>query len=75
MNNILSYIDDLIESFFNKEKHYPSLLIMNSITKNKAMAQYKEDLKFVDCNITEKEDNYKGIKIQIDETETIVSVK
>jgi hypothetical protein len=74
MNNLLSYIDNLIVNYYNKNKDYPKHLIMNKETKKKFIEQYRTDLNldFVDCIIVDKEDNYKGVPIKVDEKETLV---
>jgi hypothetical protein len=77
MNNLLTYTDNIIEAFIKQNKAYPNIILMNNDTNKKFMKQYKESLRLdiLGCIIADKEDNYKGIKIEIKETEALISAK
>jgi hypothetical protein len=70
MNNILSYLDNQIETYRQSKGYYPSKIIMSKETKDKIFAELLLEPTLEDCWF-DKKDNYRGIEIEIHNIEEI----
>ena len=62
--NILNYLDDTINAYYQSKKDYPKSLFMSQDTKDKVFAELNLIIDLTD-SWYERKDNYKGIPIHI----------
>jgi len=74
MDNILTYLDNLIETFYQKYNTYPSIIILNKNTKDKIFQEIENEINNYDNCWVDKKDTYKGIPLKIEEQEELIKL-
>jgi hypothetical protein len=76
MADLLSYLDESINTFFQQNNRWPEKIICSEVIKQKILTQYKECLQFyVEQDKTFiYPQGYRGILFELDENETFVKV-
>lgn len=71
--NILDLLDEKINNYYQKNKDYPTTIIMNMLTKEKIFTELKKEPIMID-SWADKQNNYRGIKIKV-KTNTFIELE
>ena len=64
MGNLLSYLDQKLNAYYQKNNSWPGKIILSKETRDKIYAELQLEPDLSLCWI-DKKDNYRGIKIEI----------
>jgi len=70
MGVFLEYLDNQLEIYKQRNNNYPNKIIMSKKTKDKLFAELELE-PTMDNSWVDKQDNYRGIKIEISNIEQI----
>lgn len=75
MDNILTYLDNLLEIFYQKNNTYPSTIIVTKETMNKIFSELDNGIDNLELSWADRKDNYKGIPIRIEKIEKLIRLE
>lgn len=74
MENILDYLDNLLETHYKNNQTYPQKIVLPKDTYDKIFEELGKDSMNYDKCWAEKEDNYRGIHLKIDDNMEIIKL-